>query len=83
MKVDEGVDDQKSSYGRGGRWNNAQGRLCSWEGRSLRSPNNARLLLRATSPTESGKAKKTMWRQMGTFRCEMACATRWRVTSRC
>ena len=21
--------------------------------------------------------------QMGTFRCEMACATRWRVTSRC
>ena len=60
---DEGVDDQKSSYGRGGRWNNAQGRLCSWEGRSLRSPNNARLLLRATPPTESGKAKKTMWRR--------------------
>ena len=57
---DEGVDDQKSSYGRGGRWNNAQGRLCSWEGRSLQSPNNAWILLRAT-PTESGKQCGGKW----------------------
>ena len=61
------VDDQNSSYGREAAGTMHKGDSAR-KGRSLQSPNNARLLLRA-APTESGKECKTMWRQMASFRC--------------